>query len=151
MNARSLIDDLKSKGVIVSVRENRLVIDAPEGILSPDLIGSLKERKPEIMKLLSSGSEKRDIPPSATEPLKPFGIDPRVSVFNQLVREKCQHHDDTIRDTWLKVIFWPGGNQAGFAFQVGALMKRGVSEPDACQRIYEEMTTNLPNLKGFLS
>lgn len=53
---------LRSLGVRLAVKDDKLSCTAPKGVLSPDLAAELKERKPEIMELLRQNSA-RQIPP----------------------------------------------------------------------------------------
>ena len=52
MNARTLLDDLRSRDVLLDADEGRLVVDAPGGVVTEDLRASLVERKPRLLKLL---------------------------------------------------------------------------------------------------
>ena len=52
MNARTLLDDLRSRDVLLDADEGRLVVDAPAGVVTEDLRASLVEHKPRLLKLL---------------------------------------------------------------------------------------------------
>ena len=50
--AAELLRELKEAGAVVTARGTRLRIDAPVGVLDPDLRNRLGRVKPEIMRLL---------------------------------------------------------------------------------------------------
>ncbi|MEO1132052.1 MAG: hypothetical protein AAFX40_05015 [Cyanobacteria bacterium J06639_1] len=52
MTVRQLIDNLSQLGVDLRVTEDKLKIQAPKGVLTPELRAELTERKPEILALL---------------------------------------------------------------------------------------------------
>jgi geranylgeranyl pyrophosphate synthase len=55
---------LRTLGVRLAVKDDKLSCTAPKGVLTPSLAAELKERKPEIMLLLGQNSG-RQIPPIA--------------------------------------------------------------------------------------
>ena len=52
MNARVLLEDLKGKDVSLAAECERLVVDAPTGVITEELKASLAEHKPKLLKLL---------------------------------------------------------------------------------------------------
>ncbi|NEO98573.1 MAG: amino acid adenylation domain-containing protein [Symploca sp. SIO2E9] len=52
MNRHQLLSELDQRGVKLSVKNEQLIIEAPKGVLTPELRNSLKEYKPEIIGLL---------------------------------------------------------------------------------------------------
>ena len=52
MNAQALLHDL-IRGVIVSDNDERLDIDAPDSVLTDDLLATLRTRKAELLDLLA--------------------------------------------------------------------------------------------------
>ncbi|PLS83443.1 MAG: hypothetical protein CYG60_21980 [Actinobacteria bacterium] len=53
MSARDLLEDLRGLGVTVEVKDGFLDLDAPAGVITQDLIESLTEHKPHLLKLLT--------------------------------------------------------------------------------------------------
>ncbi len=53
MTAEGLIAELKQHGVEFAVESGRLVVDAPRGVLTADIVERLHQHKPEILKLLA--------------------------------------------------------------------------------------------------
>lgn len=62
MNAGSLIDYLRARGAHLEAKGGRLLVDAPPGLLTPELKGELATRKAELLAILSfpsrGGSER---------------------------------------------------------------------------------------------
>ena len=52
MNPATLIDDLTRKGVHLSAKGDRLLVDAPKGVLTNEVLGALRDLKPEILAVL---------------------------------------------------------------------------------------------------
>jgi hypothetical protein len=52
VNARTLLDDLRSQDVLLDVDEGCLVVDAPVGVVTEELRARLAEHKPSLLKLL---------------------------------------------------------------------------------------------------
>ncbi len=52
MSARELLEDLRGLGVTVEAKDGLLDLDAPAGVITQDLIESLTEQKPKLLKLL---------------------------------------------------------------------------------------------------
>jgi hypothetical protein len=52
MNASTLLDDLRSRDVLLEADGERLVVDAPAGVVTEDLRASLAEHKPSLLKIL---------------------------------------------------------------------------------------------------
>lgn len=55
MNAAKLIEELRSRGVLIEDAGDRIRVDAPRGTLTPQLCLVLADRKPEILALLRTG------------------------------------------------------------------------------------------------
>jgi hypothetical protein len=70
MTARNLLSELREKGVEVKTSgENRLVIDAPKGAITPELRSALAAHKVELLQILKS--EQQPPAPIAPEPITP--------------------------------------------------------------------------------
>jgi len=52
VNARALLEDLKSQDVRLEVDGERLVVDAPAGAITDEIRNTLAEHKPMLLKLL---------------------------------------------------------------------------------------------------
>lgn len=52
MSARTLLEELRRRGVRLEVEGGHLHVNAPAGVLTEELRASLVERKPSLMKLL---------------------------------------------------------------------------------------------------
>jgi TubC N-terminal docking domain len=57
MNAPELVTQLQSLGVVVNLTGNDLDVCGPEEVLSDDLISSLREHKPELLKIFRLQAE----------------------------------------------------------------------------------------------
>lgn len=57
MNAPSLLACLKAVGVRVALEDDSLSLDAPRGVLTPNLLDSIKTLKPELLLLLSAAPD----------------------------------------------------------------------------------------------
>jgi hypothetical protein len=55
MNTAKLIEELRSRGVLLEAAGDRIRVDAPKGALTPELRLVLTDRKLEIIALLKSG------------------------------------------------------------------------------------------------
>lgn len=53
-NAEELLNELEQNGAILHLRGDRLVVNAPKGLLTPEDKDELKQSKPALMKLLSA-------------------------------------------------------------------------------------------------
>ena len=60
MKAAELLDELQARGVMLGVKDNRLVIDAPKGIVTPELLAQLSEDKAELLHLLTQDTSDID-------------------------------------------------------------------------------------------
>lgn len=60
MNALSLYDDLKKRGVRLEANGERLVVNAPVGIMTDELKAALSEAKPALLRLLSRYAAKEE-------------------------------------------------------------------------------------------
>ena len=65
--AEALLAQLNAHGVLIEANGNNLRIDAPQGAITPELLESLKERKDDILKLISFW------PPECLEAERRFG------------------------------------------------------------------------------
>jgi len=54
MSARALLQSLTARGVNLSANDGKLVYDAPQGVLTDADRATLRDRKPELLALLSS-------------------------------------------------------------------------------------------------
>jgi hypothetical protein len=52
MNALALLSDLAAKGVLIAADGERITLDAPKGVLTPDLTERLRAGKPAILRAL---------------------------------------------------------------------------------------------------
>jgi hypothetical protein len=57
MSAISLISNLKSRGAKLSVVSNHLQVDAPKGVVGPEDVKQLRQRKTEIIELLQKSGD----------------------------------------------------------------------------------------------
>ena len=57
MNAAKLIEELRSRGVVVEAAGDRLRVDAPKGAVTPELREALAEHKTEVMALITITEE----------------------------------------------------------------------------------------------
>ena len=70
MTARNLLSELRQKGVEVKASgDDRLVIDAPKGAITPELRSALAAHKVELLQILKS--EQQPAAPVAPEPIAP--------------------------------------------------------------------------------
>jgi len=70
MTARNLLSELRQKGVEVKASgDDRLVIDAPKGAITPELRSALAAHKSELLEILKS--EQQPLEPIAPEPIAP--------------------------------------------------------------------------------
>ena len=54
MAVKSLLGELRSKGVKIKVNDDRLTLDAPKGTLDDGLVAQIREHKAELLALLNS-------------------------------------------------------------------------------------------------
>lgn len=54
MNSECLMAGIKTAGIVLSVREGRLIVDAPEGALTPELRQMLADHKSKLITILST-------------------------------------------------------------------------------------------------
>ena len=52
MNARALLEDLRSRDVRLYAHRNQLTVNAPDGIVTEEIRGALEEAEPKLLKLL---------------------------------------------------------------------------------------------------
>jgi hypothetical protein len=57
MNASKLIEELRSRGVVVEASGDRLRVDAPKGVVTEELREALAEHKTEVMALITITEE----------------------------------------------------------------------------------------------
>lgn len=55
MNVQSILHDLAARGVILTATGDRLDVDGPDDALTDELLTTLRERKSELLALLTSG------------------------------------------------------------------------------------------------
>jgi hypothetical protein len=68
MTARNLLSELRQKGVEVKASgDDRLVIDAPKGAITPELRSELAAHKNELLQILKSEQQPEPIAPAPTE------------------------------------------------------------------------------------
>src|SRR5687768_17421789 len=60
MNPRVLLDDLRNRGVLIELDGERLIVDAPTGVVTEELRASLTEHKPSLLKLFEWERRKLD-------------------------------------------------------------------------------------------
>lgn len=60
MTATVLLDELRSKGIRLSVEEDRLAVDAPKGMLTDALRQTIRQHKAEILSLLAQATPAND-------------------------------------------------------------------------------------------
>lgn len=53
MNATELLDDVRSRGVNLEGDGERLLVDAPAGVITDEIKAALAELKPKLLKLLA--------------------------------------------------------------------------------------------------
>lgn len=69
MIAEQVLEELRTAGVLVEARGEVLHIEAPQGVLSPDRIRSLRELKSELLRLISADGW----PPESLDSERRFG------------------------------------------------------------------------------
>lgn len=78
MTARNLLSELREKGVAVKTSgDDRLVIDAPKGAITPELRSALAEHKAELLQILKGEQlvpAPAPIAPKPTEPITPVPL-----------------------------------------------------------------------------
>ena len=60
MSARELLADLRDLGVAVEVNNGFLNLDAPSGVVTDDLLESVTEHKPKLLKLIEWERHRRE-------------------------------------------------------------------------------------------
>jgi hypothetical protein len=60
MSAQLLVHDLKEHGVVLETEGPRLIVDAPVGVLTTDIIDQLKANKPDLLALLGNSLNTED-------------------------------------------------------------------------------------------
>ncbi len=104
MNPSTLIDDLTRKGVHLSVKGDRLVVDAPKRMLTDEVIGVLRDHKPEILAALRATPPWE---PSATCKGRLFWADAREPPDN--ARWRCDRCDPPPAGLWRHACALPPG------------------------------------------
>lgn len=69
MNAQVLLHDLITRGVILSANGDRLDIDAPDSVLTNELLTTLSEHKAELLALLRTKPTERQRTGSFAQPM----------------------------------------------------------------------------------
>ena len=54
MNALALMRDLQSAGAVLEARGDRLHVDAPAGLITPEIRDSIARHKPELLAMLAA-------------------------------------------------------------------------------------------------
>jgi hypothetical protein len=54
MNAQALFLDLSARGVVLEIADEKLIFDAPRGVLTENDLAQLRKLKPELLELLST-------------------------------------------------------------------------------------------------
>ena len=54
MTVDALLEELRNRGIVLSASGERLAVDAPRGVVNPELLAALKQRKAEILTALQS-------------------------------------------------------------------------------------------------
>jgi len=57
MNAQDLLDHLRSRSVAIEARDGELLINAPQGVITPELLAALKAHKPALLQLCAVGGD----------------------------------------------------------------------------------------------
>ncbi len=89
MNAQSLFLDLSARGIVLEIADEKLIFDAPRGVLTETDRAELRRLKPELLLLLQSGAATAppvapadDVPPALLEyPDRTF--DERLKVWRR--------------------------------------------------------------------
>jgi len=72
MNVETFARELETKGIRLSLREEKIVCSGPPDIITPDLVETLRQRKPEIREWLQSSLGKDEPAPApAADPPAP--------------------------------------------------------------------------------
>ena len=62
MNVYTFLEELKSKEVQLNLKNGKLEVQAPEGVLTADLVERLKQSKEEIIALLQQTGTEENVP-----------------------------------------------------------------------------------------
>jgi hypothetical protein len=84
MTASKLLADLRTRGVRIDVTGDKLLVDAPEGVLTAELVEWLREHKTEVIVLRGQTRPQRRAPTAKSSP-HPFAPDPNDV---RIVRER---------------------------------------------------------------
>jgi hypothetical protein len=94
MTARNLLSELREKGVEVKTSgDDRLVIDAPKGAITPELRSALAAHKVELLQILKSELQAQPPSPIAPAPAEPKTHAPEVAAA-PIVSTKPLDEDD---------------------------------------------------------
>lgn len=74
-NAQTLLHDLNDHGVIVWQEDGQLRYKAPIGVMTPDLLTTIRQHKPHLMTLLASNDRNKATAPKATHIVLTFELD----------------------------------------------------------------------------
>ena len=66
MNAQSLFLDLSARGIVLEIADEKLIFDAPRGVLTENDLAQLRKNKPELIELLSTPPS--DVAPDTATP-----------------------------------------------------------------------------------
>ena len=53
MNGKDFLEEMRQRGVLLEAKGDRLRIDAPEGIITPELLTMLTEHKAAVLEILA--------------------------------------------------------------------------------------------------
>jgi hypothetical protein len=77
--AEKLMAELRRVGVILMAKEDRLVFDAPAGVMKPDVLAIIKSHKFELLALLQQPSDATRDPRPATTSASSLSSEPTLS------------------------------------------------------------------------
>ena len=111
MNAATLIEDLKRRGVRLRVEGDQLVVDAPRGLLTNEITAALAAHKPELLRSLPSDQRPRAVA-KPRRPLADVAADLLPNVHFTIRETGRTRRDFDLLGRARQVIqdFQPGGN-----------------------------------------
>ena len=81
MTTSELVNELKRHGATLTVRSDRLCIDAPAGVVTPELRATLVDRKQEILELLRGREQKDSDPRQPSQQDRGASLSAECSIF----------------------------------------------------------------------
>jgi hypothetical protein len=108
MNAATLIEDLERRGVRLRMDGDRLIIDAPRGVLTDEITSVLASQKLAVLRLLSDAGE-------VSKPRRPLAevaadLLPSIRFTIRETSDTCRDFDLLGRVRQVIQEFQPGGN-----------------------------------------